>query len=112
MRTTRRCLAVSLPAALAALLLAGCESEQVQAYRVPKGETPPGPPAGVRRLGPVSPAGEQSWFFKLSGPIDEVTRQEKPFEDFVRTVALADGKPTWTTPEGWRQQPGEGLRFA
>lgn len=112
MRTTLPCPAALSLVLLAACLLTGCESEQIESYKVAKTEKPPEPVAKVRMLGAIFPAGEQSWFFKLSGPIDDVAKLEKPFETLVQSVKLGEDKPTWTTPAGWKQLPGEGLRFA
>lgn len=112
MRTILRRPAVLPPLLVFVAVLAGCESEPIQTYKVPKSEPAPEPVATVRMLGAIFPAGEQSWFFKLSGPIDAVGKLEKPFEALVTSVKLVEGKPSWTNPEGWRQLPGEGLRFA
>ncbi len=41
---------------------------------------------GKRIVGAVLPRGGQTWFFKLTGPADEVGRQKPAFEAFVKSV--------------------------
>ena len=106
--------------ALVALIFAGCgEIEQIQTYRAPK--DPPEPatvaagPATDRMWGAIVPHGEAAWFFKATGPKDVVVAQEEALDAFLKTVkfaAAADAKPEWSLPEGWKQVPASGLRFA
>jgi hypothetical protein len=35
-----------------------------------------------------------------------------PFRSFLESVKFAGQEPTWTLPEGWKQLPGSGFRFA
>lgn len=98
------------------LVLTGCESEQVQSYRVPKEQQPALPTATptTRLLGAIYPRGDSSWFLKLTGPLEAVGKVEKEFETLARSVRFADAeaKPTWELPQGWRQLPGDAFRFA
>ena len=133
---------LALPALLALVALAGCgEQEQVVSYTVPKPhvlekQNPPPPatstdaddvqqlrtsdepaPSGAprdRMLAAIVPQGERFWFFKVTGPKDAIQEQIEEFLALVESVRFADEKsdPTWTLPEGWRQQPGSGMRFA
>jgi hypothetical protein len=115
-------------------LLAGCSKrEPIRHYTVEKppemapvaaanphaGMMPPAaakPPTGEptdRTLAAIVPLEPQGWFFKLTGPIDAVAAEEETFTEFLKSVKFgADGKPTWTLPEGWQQQPGNQFRFA
>ncbi len=66
-----------------------------------------------RMLGAIIPVGSQGWFFKLTGPKDAVAVKEADFMTLLKSVHFADdGKPQWTLPEGWRQQPGSDIRYA
>jgi hypothetical protein len=45
--------------------------------------------AGEKRqsiLGVMLERGNQTWFFKMTGPTDLVARQESAFEEFVRSI--------------------------
>lgn len=112
---------------LGALLLAGCsKSEKIEHYTVAKpvatevakseepaaAEQPAGEPTD-RTLGGIVAAGEQGWFFKLTGPKDPVAAQVDAFTTFLKSIRFsAEGKPQWTLPEGWTEQPGSGIRYA
>jgi hypothetical protein len=118
----------SLVAALA--ICAGCDApEEIQHYTVNKplplepratadphaglADTPPTGEPTDRTLGAIVPLTEQGWFFKLTGPKDAVASQEKAFSDFVKAVRFsAEGKPQWKLPEGWRERPGNQIRYA
>lgn len=115
----------------------GCrDDEEIRAYQVPK-QTPKsdarpnlkfrpavvdmtGPGDGksagpVRLLGGIFPQPDRTWFFKLVGPKPRVDGLEKEFRHFLRSVRFTGkAKPpmTWTVPEGWKHEPGSGLRFA
>ena len=65
----------------------------------------------VRLLAAIFPRPDETWFFKLSGPVKAVDDQEKTFQGFIRSVRFSDRaeKPvTWEVPPGWRQEPGRG----
>lgn len=118
---------------LACLLIAvaGCADEgaQITSYTVPKeparpadlqvvnnGDetaTPGRPVARTdRMLGAIVPDSDQTWFFKVTGPERELAAEKEEFLAFVRSIRLEEGKPKWTLPAGWRQQPASGMRFA
>ena len=113
-----------LVACLAVALLAGCRpQEQIARYTVPKPElinpvssSAPAASAAAPQaiLGAIIPAGEQSWFFKLSGEPKSVEAVHDAFVEFVKSVKFAGGgsQPSWTLPEGWKEQPGSQFRFA
>lgn len=112
------------------VLLAGCKpSEEIRRYQAPQapapeaaakpgGESPHGGAAAKdaalagRMLAAAVPQGDQAWFFKLTGPVDQVAPHVDAFRALIRSVKFVDGKPTWTLPEGWRQKPASGMRFA
>ncbi len=102
----RICLALLLPA----LLLAGCEQEaQIVRQRVPK---PKAPPAADGMLAALAPIGESGWFFKLSGPKDAVAAEADRFKGLLTSLKIDGERPTWTTPEGWTEEPASGMRAA
>ena len=122
---------ILLLGALGLTTAAGCEkSEPIARYQAnktppiePRQKAPPHDvpgqppqPAGEpmdRMLGAILPLGGQGWFFKLMGPKDTVAAQAEAFEALVKSVHFsAEGKPQWTLPAGWQQQPGNDLRFA
>jgi hypothetical protein len=110
----------------AAALLAGCQQDEIQRYQVARTETPkpampamPAAPAGVkgeaRMLAAILPHGDRSWFVKLVGPPDAVAAHAEAFDKFVRSLRFTqspDRPLTWTVPEGWREEPGKGFRYA
>jgi hypothetical protein len=125
-----------LPVALLLALAVGCDrSEQViRRYRVTKPAAMPGVqqqrpvmpnphmPAGsgLRMLGAIVPHGQTMWFFKLTGPTGLLERQKERFEQFVRSITFppagdegSEDEPIgWKLPDGWRQMPGSGIRYA
>ncbi|MBY0455903.1 MAG: hypothetical protein K2V38_01050, partial [Gemmataceae bacterium] len=68
----------------------------------------PAPVAGgYRILGGMFPADEPEWFFKLSGPADELAKFEADFDKLLASVSLPPkGPPTFDAPEGWKVGPG------
>lgn len=94
---------------LGAVIAAGCRDDEIRHYQVPRGEPT------TRLLGAIFPQGESTWFLKLVGPVQAVDQQQEPFQRFVHSVHFPEqGQPpiAWTVPEGWKQEPGEGLRYA
>jgi hypothetical protein len=69
----------------------------------------------TRILGIIAPGEEgQSWFFKLMGPADGVTKEQAAFDTFLSSIEFpkkGDKPVTWTLPEGWREGPKKG-RYA
>jgi hypothetical protein len=111
--------------------VAGCRPEsQITQYEVPKPETIQLPlPAGMqatpaagerstagrpeRMLGAIVPHGDQTWFFKLTGPVEPVSGHVEEFHSFVESLTFNDkGEPDWTLPADWNQQAGSGMRFS
>jgi hypothetical protein len=66
-----------------------------------------------RTLAAIVPLDDKGWFFKLTGPKDAVAASGESFGAFLNSVRFNDqGKPTWTLPDGWKEQPGSQIRFA
>lgn len=92
------------------------------ATALPDGHPPVGPgetaeaPTGEprdRMLGAMVPFLDRVWFFKLMGPKAAVTAQESAFQGFIKSLHFsADGKPGWTLPKDWKEQPGSEMRYA
>ena len=78
--------------------------------------TQPAPPAGEpkdRMLAAIVPLGDQGWFFKLTGPKDAVAAQGDTFKTLIQSIRFSpEGKPQWKLPEGWKELPGNDIRFA
>jgi hypothetical protein len=54
-----------------------------------------------------------AWFFKLLGPKDAVARHAAEFDALVASLRFAgDAPPEWHAPDGWRQAPAAGMRYA
>jgi hypothetical protein len=117
-------------------LVLGCDSgEQIQRYQVSKAKpaddavghisAPAGPsaqrPAGSmahpggsadRMLGAIIIRGDRAWFFKAAGVDKTLGEQAAAFRAMIESIRFADDQPTWKLPDGWRQKPGSGMRFA
>lgn len=74
--------------------------------------TPAATQGPVRMFAAIVPQPEQSWFYKLTGPVNEVTEQAEALGNFIAGVRYENGTPSWDLPEGWEQQPGNAFRFA
>ena len=51
------------------------------------------------------PADDPQWFFKYSGPSDEVAKYEADFDKLIASVKLG-ATLEFTAPEGWERRPG------
>lgn len=72
----------------------------------------PKKPEKARMLGLIliDDANGKGWFFKLTGPVDEVMvlpkgESESPFLKFAKSIRFLGGRPDWTVPANWRQLP-------
>lgn len=94
-------LAVCLP------ILAGCEEEHpIRQYTIDR-------PADTHRMiGAIITTDRETWFFKLTGPIEQVEQVKSQVDALLNSIHFRDGKPEWTLPEGWTEQPASGMRFA
>jgi hypothetical protein len=98
--------------------------------------SPPGANAAKpgRLIGVISEAGGEAWYFKMVGDSALAAKERDNFIQWVATVKVsapppappagitpqpaavapspapaADGRLTWTVPEGWTQTPGGGM---
>jgi hypothetical protein len=93
--------------ALALLCVSGCQNDAIQHYQVPK-------PPVYRMLGAIVPHGPNFWFFKLTGPDEEILERKPEFDRFLDSVTFTgdDKPPSWKLPAGWRQEEGDAMRVA
>jgi hypothetical protein len=91
------------------ILAAGCGSgEGVTSYRVPKAterDAPRSAAGDFRMLGLMVPADDPAWFFKFSGPADQIEKYVADFDAIAASIKLAPGGgvPEFTLPEGWKR---------
>lgn len=100
----------------------GCtKQEEITSYTVPKSandtsstvsERTTAPAKEVRMLAAILPGGSQNWFFKMTGAPNQVSAEFDTFITFLKSIKLEAGKPAWTLPENWEQEPGRSIRFA
>jgi hypothetical protein len=92
-------------------LLAGCqESETISRYQAPKPVVVEAP--RTRTVGAIVPRGDQAWFFKLTGLAVQLEGARQTFDEFLETVEFdSAGNPQWPLPEGWRERPGDAIRY-
>jgi hypothetical protein len=114
---------VVVAATVAAAMLFGCrESAQIRSYTVAKEASPPAAvestsaapsDATDRMLSAILPAGEQAWFFKVVGPIGAVDKHAEEITSFYTSIRLDEsGRPRWTLPSGWKEDPPRAMRAA
>lgn len=118
MLISRTCFAM-LVCSVSVLMLAGCqENEEIRRYSVEKPtrlDSPTTDKPTDRLLAAIVPRSEQTWFFKVTGRADALDQEMETFQAFVRSLRFTEGQPghpTWTLPEGWRELPASGMRFA
>ncbi len=116
---------------LVAAIATGCQKEgEIVRYSVPReasdnsshsvehrsGDQQPraSEQRGERMLAAIIARNGRVWFFKLVGPEEPVAGQTERFRKFIESVRFGDdgASPEWKLPEGWRQQPGTGMRHA
>jgi hypothetical protein len=100
--------------AIGLFALAGCEKDEIHSYTVAR-PAPETLDANVRLLAAIFENGQEQWFFKIAGSVDEVTRYAPAFLTFVESVRFT-GKQNdpveWSVPAGWEKGPASGLRYA
>jgi len=102
-----RCASSVIAISICAILAVGCgQVEEIRRYQAPKSKTT------SRMLGAIILHGETAWFFKASGPVDPVAEQSENFRELIKSIRFVESKPLWTLPEGWREKPSSGIRFA
>ncbi len=110
-------------------LQAGCsEDEKIRVNTVPKGRS------GLTKLrqdpqsftNPASATATQStrmvvaifqnpeatWFFKVSGPSEQVTATEESWKTFFETISFEGNKPSWKIPSDWATGAEKPMRYA
>jgi hypothetical protein len=100
-------------AAVALVVLAGCDREEIRTYDVPK-PTPPAE-ANVRLLAAVFDVGDDQWYFKLLGPVAAVDKHAEAFAKFVssaRFTGKADKPVEWDVPATWEKGEARKPRYA
>lgn len=111
---------VGLPGLLLVSVLFGCDpTSEIVVERVPKDATPPAPPTAPaqpaakteRMLASIMLNGNEAVFFKVSGVPEAVAAIREPFLKFVGSFRKGE-PPTWTVPEGWNEEKGNGERLA
>ena len=122
-------LLLPMVAAIALPLAAGCKpQEQITRYTVKKehlintasatSNTPSATPAQAspkRILGAIILTTDAGWFFKVTDAPELVAPHSEAFVTFVKALRFGSGpaaEPQWTLPEGWKQLPASGFRFA
>ena len=67
-----------------------------------------------RLLGAIVPRAAQTWYFKMTGPMDLVARQEPAFRELIRSLTFdgPNAEPKWTLPDSWQEDKGTGQRLA
>jgi hypothetical protein len=64
-------------------------------------------------LSAILPAGGQAWFFKAVGPIGVVATHAEEITNFYTGIRLDEsGRPRWTLPSGWKEDPPRAMRAA
>ncbi|MBX3441370.1 MAG: hypothetical protein KF774_03100 [Planctomyces sp.] len=96
---------------LLALVVGTCascsDSDSIRQYKVPRQA------AETEGAAPAANQAGVAWFFKVTGPNDEVLKLVQPFGQFVSSVRFSPaGQPEWTLPSGWQERKEQGLRYA
>lgn len=75
--------------------------------------TPPGDTTPrYRMLAAINEQPGDTWFFKMTGSLDQVADAESKWNALLSSVQFADGQPQWTLPEGWIAGEPRAMRFA
>lgn len=91
---------------------------EIVSYTAPKEPVrkPPVEPAENgkpgRLWGAIVPQDSELWFFKATGPVDDMARHESEIRAFLQSVKFERGEPKWELPESWQQDPGFDFIFA
>src|SRR5713226_1184701 len=136
-----KCLLLLILPMLALAVVLGCQQDEIRSYDVatnvkpltyvvPAGwkESPaPQPPRFAafrigeeiktkeRMLAALIPGGDQVWFLKLQGPEAAVSAHKIDFDKVLSSFHFTKNAAepvAWTTPSGWKQEPGNEMRYA
>ncbi len=102
------------------LMFCGCRpDEQIVRHRIPKSQSgletlrapskteadesgSPAEFASHRMVVGVYELERATWFFKILGPIQQVTQSEGEWKSFLQAVTFENGQPQWELPPGWK----------
>src|SRR5262249_55002554 len=62
-------------------------------------------------LAAIIPQGEKTWFFKLTGPAEDIAAHRDAFRKFLTSVHFVDGEPRYEPPADWQPQGKSAMRF-
>jgi hypothetical protein len=65
-----------------------------------------------RMLVAILPVGDRAHFFKVVGPAAVVEKRKDELTKFFANLKVVDGRPSWTRPEGWKEDPASQMRSA
>lgn len=115
------------------MLAVGCRpADEIRTYRIakPEAETPSAGPTATapttppavaprpqgeptdRLLGSILRSPSQAWFFKAVGPRAAIDSSADVITAFLNSVRIEGDQPEWTTPDGWTEKRGGGMRLA
>ncbi len=65
-------------------------------------------------LAAILPEGDRAWFFKVTGPVADVTTHAAEIGSFLASIKPAAGQPhpAWQLPSSWQEQSAAGMRAA
>ncbi len=64
-------------------------------------------------LGVILPHGDRTWFVKLVGNPEPLDGELESFTQFLKSLSFSgDRDVKWATPDGWRELPATGMRYA
>jgi len=55
---------------------------------------------------------EATWFFKVSGPTEQVAATEKSWKSFFETISFDGNTPSWEMPSDWATGAEKPMRYA
>jgi hypothetical protein len=117
-----------LIAMIAMVAASGCRpADEIVVHQIPKSQsdldkfnraplpTRPAAAAAVptRMVAALALRDDATWFFKISGPVEQVNLSEPAWREFFSKLTFADdGKPKWQLPTGWSEGPEKAMRDA
>ena len=111
-------------------LTAGCKPEpEIVRYTIPKDRSgleklrqpatsPPGMSSqaaearSTRMVVAIFQNPDATWFFKVSGPAEQVAKTEDQWKPFFQSVRFQDGEPSWDMPQNWTVAGPKPMRHA
>jgi hypothetical protein len=55
---------------------------------------------------------DANWFFKVTGPAEQVAETEDQWKELFKSVKFTDGEPSWDMPENWSTAGPKPMRHA